>query len=109
MTPSARVVLRQPAAKACCLGPHDRIPFRVVIGTATEDFVSDHRLLEFLVASLEMAIDEKRQESRHAGVSQEPGPREDVREFGTDFSGGRLDDGHQDSKNRPNFGGATNV
>ena len=31
--------------------------------------------------SFEVAIDEKRQESRHAGVSREPGVREHVREL----------------------------
>ena len=57
---------------------------------AAEDLVRDQRLFEFLVTSLEMAIDEKRQESRHAGVSREPGARKNVRELGADVGGGRL-------------------
>jgi hypothetical protein len=90
MAACARVVFRQPPAQACRLGAHDRILLRVVIGTAAEDLVRDQRLLEFLVTSLEMTIDEKRQESRHAGVAGEPGARENVRELGADVSGGWL-------------------
>ena len=83
-------MFRQPPAQACRLGPHDRIPLRVVIRAAAEDLVSNQRFFEFLVTSLEMAIDEKRQESRHAGVSREPGARKNVRELGADVGGGRL-------------------
>ena len=90
MAACARVVFRQPRAQARRLGPHDRILLRVVIGTPAEDLVRDNRLFEFLVTFLEMAIDEKRQESRHAGVSREPGARKNLRELGADVGGGRL-------------------
>ena len=101
MAACARVVFRQPPAQACRLGPHDRIPLRVVIRAAAEDLVRNQRFFEFLVTSLEMAIDEKRQESRHAGVAGEPGARENVRELGADVSDGRLVRLHQNSKNKP--------
>jgi hypothetical protein len=45
-----------------------------------------------------MAIDEKRQESRHAGISCEPGAHKNVRELGADVSGGRLVGAHEDSR-----------
>ena len=61
MAAGACVVFRQPRAQACRLGPDDRIPLRVVIGAAAEYLVRYQRLFDFVFASLEMAIDEKRQ------------------------------------------------
>jgi hypothetical protein len=109
MAACVRVMFRQPSAQARRLGPHDRIPLRVVIGTAAEDLVRDQRFFEFLVTSLEMAIDEKRQESRHARVSREPGARENVRKLGADVSRGRRVGMHDDLKNRSDLPGAANV
>src|SRR5262249_6256649 len=59
-----RIILAEPLPKPPGLGSHDGIALGTVVRLSPEDFHADHGLLQFVIETLQMPLDQESQKAR---------------------------------------------